>query len=366
MPDHYIGLISGTSMDGIDAVLADFGEATVEIRETHTHAYPGELRAALERASVDPAGCTVDTIGELDHRVGDSFRDAALALLEKAGIAAADVVAIGSHGQTLRHRPDAAHPFTLQIGDPWRIALGTGITTIADFRRADVALGGQGAPLLPPFHEWLFRKNGEARIVLNLGGIANVTILPADDTAVTGFDTGPANTLLDGWIARHRGEAFDRDGAWSASGTVIASLLERLAADPYFAAPPPKSTGFEYFNARWLQAAGADTFEPTDVQATLAQLTADTVAAAVRAADGRELLVCGGGVHNRDVLHRLGQALPEFAIRSTAEAGLDPDWVEAAAFAWLARRRIEGLPGNLPSVTGASRPAILGASYEPG
>jgi anhydro-N-acetylmuramic acid kinase len=363
MSDCYIGLISGTSMDGIDAVLVRFGTASVEILATHELAYPGELRAALRRATADPLECTVDVVGELDARVGDCFRDAALALLDKADVAAGEVVAIGSHGQTLRHMPGTAHPFTLQIGDPWHIALGTGVTTIADFRRADLALGGQGAPLVPPFHEWLFRKRGHARVVLNLGGIANVTILPADDAAVTGFDTGPGNTLLDGWIAQHGGEPFDRGGEWSASGTVVAPLLERLAADPYFSAPPPKSTGFEHFNARWLEAAGADGLEPADVQATLAQLTADTVAAAVRAVDTRELLVCGGGVHNRDVLQRLGQALPGVSIRSTAEFGLDPDWVEAAAFAWLAKRRTEGLPGNLPSVTGASRPAVLGATY---
>jgi anhydro-N-acetylmuramic acid kinase len=365
MADLYIGLISGTSMDGIDAVLVNFGEASVDTRATHTHAYPDELRAALRRATADPSACTVDTVGELDSRIGDCFRDAALALLDEAGVTAGDVGAIGSHGQTLRHMPKAAHPFTLQVGDPWRIAVGTGITTIADFRRADLALGGQGAPLMPPFHEWLFRRPGSTRVVLNLGGIANVTILPADDAPVTGFDTGPGNTLLDVWIAQHAGEPFDRGGEWSASGEVAATLLERLAADQYFAAPPPKSTGFEHFNARWLEAAGADEFEPADVQATLAQLTADTVAEAVRTAGARELLICGGGVHNRDVLRRLGGALPDVDVRSTAEAGLDPDWVEAAGFAWLAKRRMENLPGNLPSVTGASRPAVLGALFAP-
>ena len=286
--------------------------------------------------------------------------------LQDAGVTPAEVAAIGSHGQTLRHLPGATHPFTLQIGDPWRIALGTGIRTIADFRRADLALGGQGAPLAPAFHDWLFRATGTARVVLNLGGIANVTILPADDAPATGFDTGPGNTLLDGWIARHRGETLDRDGDWSASGRVATDLLDRLLADPYFAAPPPKSTGFEYFNVRWLQAAGADAFEPADVQATLAQLTAETVAAAVRGTGGvADLLVCGGGVHNLDLLARLAAALPGVAVRSTAEAGLEPDWVEGAAFAWLAMRRIRRLPGNLPSVTGASGPAILGASYLP-
>jgi anhydro-N-acetylmuramic acid kinase len=368
MPDYFIGLISGTSMDGIDAALVSFGDASIRMHATHQHPYPGELRSRLRHAISEPQRCAVDEIGSLDCWTGRCFRDAALALLAKAGVDAREVVAIGSHGQTLRHQPDAELPFTLQIGDPSRIALGTGITTIADFRRADLAAGGQGAPLAPLFHEWLFRRDGATRVILNIGGIANITILHGDDTATTGFDTGPGNTLLDAWIAAHQDASFDRDGSWSAAGNVDTKLLSRLSADPYFAAPAPKSTGFEHFNLDWLRSAGIDSISPVDVQATLCQLSADTIAAATRGALSgaiEDVLVCGGGVHNRDLMTRLAAALPQASVRSSAAEGLEPDWIEAAAFAWLAMRNTRGLPGNLPSVTGASRKVILGATFAP-
>lgn len=361
----YIGLISGTSVDAIDSVLADIGDGSIALRATRTQPYPDELADAIRTAMAEPARCNVDAVGELDTRVGEAFRDAAVALLEEAHVPPGDVRAIGSHGQTLRHRPDADHRFTLQIGNPAVVAAGTGIDTVADFRRADVALGGQGAPLVPPFHDWLFREPGTARVVANLGGIANLTILGADAEPVTGFDTGPANTLLDAWIRRERARPYDAGGDWARSGNANEALLERLLSDPYFDQPPPKSTGPEHFNLDWLAAADTDGIDPADVQATLVELTAVSVARALSGAapSASELIVCGGGAHNQYLLERLGARLPGIDIMTTEAFGIEPDWIEASAFAWLAARHLAGQPGNLPSVTGASRAAILGALY---
>jgi anhydro-N-acetylmuramic acid kinase len=364
-PDYYIGLISGTSMDGIDATLVSFDGTSVSLLSALEFNYPAELRIRLLHAVRSPKTCTVDIIGELDRQIGECFRDAAIALINKAGADTKNIRAIGSHGQTLRHQPDRPHPFTLQIGDPTIIAAGTGITTVADFRRADVARGGQGAPLAPLFHEFLFRERSEQRVVLNIGGIANITVLPADAANVIGFDTGPGNTLLDAWIGMHRGNSYDKNGAWASKGTPNEELLNRLLADPYFHAAPPKSTGFEYFNLDWLSAAGVGGLAAVDVQATLCMLTAQSIAAAIRSVspDTSEVYVCGGGIHNLELIRTLESALPEAKFLSTATAGLDPDWVEAAAFAWLAKRTLEGLPGNMPTVTGASKAAILGAIH---
>ena len=367
MSDLYIGLISGTSMDGIDAALVEFGESSLQILQTHGHAYPDDLRERLINVMQDPQACTVDDLGELDQRTGECFRDAAQALLDDAEVDASAVAAIGSHGQTIRHQPDAERPFTVQIGDATLIATGTGITTVADFRSADMAVGGQGAPLTPIFHEWLFRRAKTDRTVLNIGGIANVTIL-ADGHATTGFDTGPGNTLMDAWIRKHRNGNFDRNGDWAAAGSVNAVLLERLLSDPFFSAVPPKSTGFEQFNLEWLGAADTASIAAEDVQATLCALTASSISNAIAAfaASTTEVLVCGGGVHNGELMRRLGEALPGVLLSSTDTAGLGPDWVEAVAFAWLAMRRLQNLPGNLPSVTGARRPVTLGAIHTAG
>jgi len=366
MPGYYIGLISGTSMDGIDAALVGFGDRTLDVRAARTFAYPPALRDALIAAMREPQSCTIDTLGTLDCWTGECFRDAALALLKDAGADAAEVRAIGSHGQTVRHRPDAPHPFSLQIGNADVIAKGTGITCVADFRSADIALGGQGAPLVPPFHDWLLRSTRHERCVVNIGGIANLTILAADGSDVRGFDTGPGNTLLDAWTRCHRAAAFDADGRWAASGDCDDALLERMLADPYFAAAAPKSTGFEYFNEAWLQARiGAQA--AADIQATLCELTARSIAAAVaaHAPATAELLACGGGVHNGHLMARLSANLPGVRVASTAEFGLDPDRVEACAFAWLAMRTLAGRPGNAPAVTGARRAAVLGAVHDP-
>ena len=364
MPDLYIGLMSGTSMDGIDAALVSFGDGSVNIVATHEHSYPEALRAQLIAARSDESLRSCDDAADLHQRVGECFRDAANALLAQAGTDPSTVAAIGSHGQTLRHAPDAIPPYSLQVGDPEIIARGTGIETVADFRRADIEAGGQGAPLAPAFHEWLFRTPGQQRVVLNIGGIANITVLHGDDTATTGFDTGPGNTLMDVWANEHIGKPYDADGEWAAAGEVSQELLKRMLADPYFVLPPPKSTGFEYFNREWLEAIGVTQYEPAAVQATLSQLTADSIATSIRSAapDLTDVLVCGGGVRNQDLMTRLARSL-DTQVASTATVGLDPDWVEAVAFAWLAMRTLAELPGNLPSVTGARAATILGSVH---
>lgn len=364
----YVGLMSGTSMDGIDAALVEFGVHSCSVLATQHTPYPGELKKLLLHASRTPAECTVDVIGHLDHWVGECLQDAVLGLLDDNSIDAGKVTAIGSHGQTLRHQPRASRPFTLQIGDANIIASGTGISVVADFRRRDIAVGGEGAPLAPAFHHWLLAQDAKDRAVVNIGGIANVTMISGRGEPTIGFDTGPGNTLLDGWIRKCRDIPYDDQGQWSASGQVNDSLLEILLGDPYFAMPSPKSTGFEYFNGSWLSgkldSVNAEVSDQ-DVQATLAELSARTIALAIldHAPGIEEVLVCGGGIHNSDLIDRLSGNLPDSLVSSTEKYGLHPDWVEAAAFAWLAKRCIERESGNLPSVTGADQAVILGAIY---
>jgi anhydro-N-acetylmuramic acid kinase len=367
VPDYYIGLMSGTSMDGIDAVIADFNDDGVDIIATHERPYAETLQHALLKAVATPVDQPIENIGSLDRQVGEHFRDAALELLGKSGVGAGDVRAIGSHGQTVRHQPDAVAPYTLQIGNPALIAGGTGITTVADFRSADIAAGGQGAPLVPPFHQWLFGSADADRVILNIGGIANVTLLKSDGSPVIGFDTGPGNALLDRWIQKHRKTAFDRNGDWAATGTCAEDLLKRLLSFGYFELKPPKSTGLEDFNLEWLQQHDIESYDPADVQATLSELTARTIADHItaHAPDARELFVCGGGAHNTNLLRRLARNLPGTSIDTTEAVGLDPDWVEAVAFAWLAMRTMNKQTGNLPSVTGARQEVILGTTHYP-
>jgi anhydro-N-acetylmuramic acid kinase len=367
--EYFLGLISGTSADGIDAALVRFdddGAAPLQagLVAARTLPWQPDVRARLVWLGQGGALDSLDELGELDAQVGEAFADAALAILGEAGIAPAQVAAIGSHGQTVRHRPYATHPFSLQIGDAARIAERTGITTIADFRRRDIAAGGHGAPLLPALHHALLHDPSEHRAVLNLGGIANLTLLPGNG-AVRGFDTGPANALMDLWCHEHTGRPYDEAGAWGATGRMDARLLERLLDDPWFAQAPPKSSGREHFQRRWLAPHLRDGLAPVDVQASLRELTARTVADALRASqpDTRRLLVCGGGVHNQVLMEALRHALPGVALASTAEFGLDPDHVEAMGFAWLARQTLRGKPGNLATVTGAAGPRILGAIY---
>ncbi|HET7930462.1 MAG TPA: anhydro-N-acetylmuramic acid kinase [Rhodanobacteraceae bacterium] len=359
----YLGLISGTSADGIDAALVRF-TPQLEVLAAQTFTYSAALRAGILALARRDATVSLAAFGRLDSGIGARFAEAALALLDGAGIAPAAVTAIGSHGQTICHAPHGAHPFTLQIGDPNVIAERTGITTVADFRRADVAAGGQGAPLLPALHAAVFADPAVPRAILNLGGIANVTLL-IPGQPVLGFDTGPANCLMDAWSLRIRGTPRDDSGAWAASGRVDDTLLARMLDDPYFGTAAPKSTGREVFNLDWLDARLPSGMPPEDVQATLLQLSARSIVGALQARGIRELYACGGGVHNLALMDALRAALPGIRVDTTASLGLDPDFVEAVGFAWLARMRLENLPGNLPAVTGARGPRVLGGIYVP-
>lgn len=362
--------MSGTSQDGVDAVVAEFDDGRFQrVLAAHTTHYDPDLRAALVELSREATAVPLSRFAELDRRVADAFADTVLALLGLAGVERESICAVGSHGQTVFHEPDRVQS-SLQLGDPSRIAVRTGLAVVADFRRADVALGGQGAPLLPMFHHAMFADAREPRTVLNLGGIANLTVLPdADPAKVRGFDCGPANCLMDEWIERHRRQCFDQDGGWAASGKLDSELLMRCLAEPYFQLAPPKSTGRGRFNLDWIETLDPRLRErvPADVQRTLCELSARTVADSLirEAPDTRRLLVCGGGVRNSFLMDRLRRLLPDVAVESTSGSGLDPQQVEPAAFAWLACRRLRGEPGNLPAVTGARRPAVLGGLYAP-
>jgi anhydro-N-acetylmuramic acid kinase len=320
-----------------------------------------------------PGPDEIGRLGCLDRELGFAFAKAVRKLLAKAGVAPSSVRAIGSHGQTVRHHPPTrsdtpAVAYTLQIGDPNTIAESTGITTVADFRRRDVAAGGEGAPLVPAFHAAVFAHPCKSRAIVNIGGIANATILSPQ--GLTGFDTGPGNTLLDLWICRCRGEAYDPMGGWSAEGRVDAALLDALLQHDFLALEPPKSTGKEAFNLVWLDnvLASRGPVDDRDVQATLAEFTAATISGALDAcaAEVEEVYVCGGGAANTDLMRRLYRRLTPRSLATTAELGCDPAWVEAMAFAWLAWRTLEGLPGNAPEVTGAAGERILGAVYAGG
>ena len=362
----YLGLMSGTSMDGIDAALLEISADGMRVQAALARGWPAALQNRLRRAAEDSEHIGLTEFGQLDTAVGYEFATAAAQLLEQASVPAASVRAIGSHGQTVLHRPLAESPFTLQIGDPNIIAERTGIDVVADFRRRDIAAGGEGAPLMPAFHAAAFGVKGEACAVVNIGGIANVTLLQADG-GVIGFDTGPGNCLLDAWARTHLGKSHDAGGAWAASGRIDAPLLARLLAEPYFARQPPKSTGRETFSDAWLQLALAGrSLPPQDVQATLAELTALTIAQTLlqpHAAAPHHLFVCGGGAFNADLLQRLARALPLTQVATTAARGIAAEHVEAAGFAWLAHRYVSGKTGNLPSVTGARHEVPLGALF---
>jgi anhydro-N-acetylmuramic acid kinase len=360
----YLGLISGTSMDAIDAALVDFDVVPLRIIATSATPFDPHLKSRISALIEQADHVALDAVGQIDVELGWAFARAALALMRSAGINADRVTAIGSHGQTLRHRPDLGVPFTWQIGDPNTLAEMTGVSVVADFRRRDVAAGGQGAPLLPVFHDQVFRSDDEDRVIANLGGIANITILTRD-SSVTGFDTGPANRLLDAWIAQHLGKDFDAEGAWAASGQIDETLLNELLDEPYLRLAPPKSTGRELFNLPWLEnKLGLFSRPPRDVQATLQQFTARTLAAAVRQhAPGAALYVCGGGARNLGLLNAIAALIAPNPVASTSALGLDPDYVEAVAFAWFAKRTLEGLTSSAGSVTGAKGARILGGVY---
>lgn len=364
----YLGLMSGTSIDSIDAAAVSFDQGQLKLLGTYTHPISDALRLNILNLS-QPGLDSVQLYGETDHLLGHLFADAALALMASLSIGPDDIVAIGSHGQTIRHSPPKTNSiaFSQQIGDANIIAARTGCSVVSDFRRKDVALGGHGAPLVPAFHYSLFSHPQRQRVIANIGGIANITVLPADG-ACYGFDTGPGNLLLDAWCKRHTGKRYDDKGAWGATGQVDAALLKQLKTHPFLGLEAPKSTGREEFNLAWLESILTDhSLPPENVQATLTAFTAQTLGDAISALDDNidEVYVCGGGAFNNQLMARLEESLPGSVVSTTDDLGLAPSWVEACAFAWLARQRVLSLPGNLPRVTGASRPAILGALYLP-
>ena len=369
--DHdalYVGLISGTSMDGIDAGVFRFGTSEFACLASTTTAYSDELRNELAALRTQNAQIALDALGQLDVSVGHAFADAALAAIRAAGVAPTDISAIGSHGQTVRHNVSDELPFTLQVGDPHTIAARTGCVCVADFRRADVARGGQGAPLLPLLHDWLFCARRQPVAVLNLGGIANVTLLPVEGPLVA-FDTGPANILIDQWLQAYAGEAFDRGGRRASAGTVNEPLLAAMLDEPYFAEAAPKSTGFELFNLGWLDAfrSQLDTMSADDTVATLTGLTIRSIARAISGLSPQPaaVWVAGGGVHNPVMLAGLRAALTPTPIDTMATMSIDPDQLEAAGFAWLARERMAGRLTRHTEVTGAATRAPLGVIVAP-
>jgi len=361
----FAGVMSGTSLDGVDAIVADFtpesGKACETLGAAHI-AYPALLRDEL-LALQQPGNNELARAGAAANMLAELYSEAIARALAEAKVSADDVKAAGVHGQTLRHRPDRG--FTVQLNNPARVAEKSRMVVVADFRSRDVAAGGQGAPLVPAFHAALFGRRDRHRVIVNVGGIANITDL-APGGVVHGFDTGPGNVLSDLWCARNRGATFDAQGAWAATGKTNAALLDKLLADPYFSAPPPKSTHRDTFNLKWLEdrLPGIDA-EAEDVQATLVALTARTIAEAIRAyAPGSdEILVCGGGANNATLMHALAAELAPRKVHSTGDDGVPVEQVEALAFAWLAREALAGRAGNLPAVTGAKGKRILGAIY---
>ena len=364
----YIGLMCGTSMDSIDAALVSFGENTAHCVETYRHPLPEVLKRQALHLSI----CDKDSpeYEDLDTQFGDLFSEASLKLLEKAKVSASAVIAIGSHGQTIRHCPDADPGYSLQLGNPQLIASKTNILTVSDFRNPDIQEGGQGAPLAPAFHRWCLRSKGAASIVINLGGIANITWLPtSDDEPVLGWDVGPANALLDAWSHRFLKKPFDEDGQWARGGHVHNKLLDAFLEDPYFHRSPPKSTGKSYFNLDWvdLRLQSLDiSIRAQDVQCTLVHLTVRLLASAIHSLSKKaQVTLCGGGVYNGFFCETLKeQCGAEYEIQTSETFGIDPQWVESACFAWLARERLAGRPGNCPSVTGAKNPVLLGTITE--
>lgn len=360
----FIGLMSGTSLDGVDAALVRF-EPELKIEFARTYDLPAALVRNLLALSQTEAQIHLDDAGRLDTELGQCFSGIVLQCLQEANVNADAVTAIGSHGQTLRHAPIGAHPFTMQLGNAHIIAEQCGIDTVADFRRRDVAAGGQGAPLVPAFHAAIFSDTHEERAVLNIGGIANLTLLHRDGR-IRGFDTGPGNGLMDAWCRQQLDKNYDANGDFAASGQLNAELLQRCLNDDWFKLLPPKSTGRDQFNLAWLQTKiQAQVISPADVQATLTALTAHTIADALKKemSDCQRVLVCGGGSHNLVLMQHLRELLPSMQIDTTEAHGLHPDYVEAAAFAWLAKETLASRPGNLPAVTGAKGLRVLGVIY---
>lgn len=362
----YIGLMSGTSLDAIDAVAVEISTDKTTLKHAISHPIPDITRQQLHQLMVDNGNDTIDLLGEVDAKMGLLFAEAVNTLMQSASLTASDITAIGSHGQTIRHRPDLKHAFTLQIGDASRIAENTGITTVTDFRRRDIAAGGQGAPLVPAFHRAIFGSQNENRCIINIGGMANISYLPKNKKMTTsGFDTGPGNVLLDYYCQLVTNQSFDENGDWANSGALDEGLLTQMLTDPYFSKPAPKSTGREYFNAEWLNTLiNNRSFKPEDIQHTLTELTARTISDAVQKSfpESERLIVCGGGAKNQFLMGRL-QQYNQQEVRDSADFNLDADWVEAVAFAWLAHCTLNNIPANVPAVTGAHAEVVLGAIY---
>ncbi|MDF1589191.1 MAG: anhydro-N-acetylmuramic acid kinase [Gammaproteobacteria bacterium] len=365
----YIGIMSGTSLDGLDVVVIEYSDThSFKLIAAETFPFPNKLDHRLSEL-ISTTNCKLLDLGQLDIELGQVIADCITILLNKNNIAASDINAIGSHGQTLFHSPDSPFPFSMQIGNGNTIAQQTNITTITDFRQRDIAAGGQGAPLVPVFHKELFADGHTDRAIVNIGGISNITLLPANSSsAILGFDSGPGNGLLNAWIQSHRNTPFDKDGIWAASGQCHDALLELLMNEAYFGISIPKSTGRELFNLTWLNNKLAQLDQPVaaaDVQATLIQLTVKSIADAMAryASNVKEMYLCGGGTHNTFLISQLRKDLPDLSIQSTQVLGLHPDWVEASAFAWLAYKTLNKQSGNLTSVTGAKQSVILGATY---
>ncbi len=361
----YIGVMSGTSLDGVDTALVEVEDGQVCLLESHDHPIPTLLKQRVLDICIGQATNLVE-IGEIDHLLGKLYAEAVNALLEKTNCTKESITAIGNHGQTVFHKPSGNAPFTLQLGDANIIATLTGIDTVADFRRKDMALGGQGSTLVPAFHQSIFESKQSSVVVLNIGGISNISVLRPNQKVI-GYDTGPGNMLMDAWCLRHTHQAFDKDAIFAMQGEVNGPLLDGLMQEPYLALQAPKSTGRELFNLPWLDAIlTKHDVSKQDVQHTLCEYTALTIANEVnryQVGNQPELLVCGGGAYNPLLMQRLCQLLPDWAVMPTDEKGVDSNNMEAMAFAWLAYRRIHNLPSNLPEVTGASKSASLGVMY---
>ena len=359
--DLYIGIMSGTSLDGIDAVLVDLTQDSPRLIASHFQPYTEPLKESL-LALHQVSSNELHEAQLMANRLARGYAAATQALLKKTDISASQVQAIGCHGQTVRHRPE--HGYTIQLNNAALLAELTGIHVVSDFRSRDIAAGGQGAPLVPAFHDHVLRHADIHRVILNIGGIANLTDLPPEKVT-TGFDSGPGNLLLDAWIGKHQGKSYDKDGAWAAGGKIIPALLQRLLADSFFAITPPKSTGRDLFNLAWVERYLTGNEALADVQATLLALTGDSIAVAVQrfCAGAQEIYLCGGGAHNQALVSHLQRGLPQCRIQKTEVLGIAADWMEAIAFAWLAQRTLQLRPGNLPAVTGAKHPCVLGAIY---
>lgn len=356
----FIGLMSGTSLDGIDAVAASF-DGGPHLLATHYQAFDPALRAELFALQM-PGDKEIHRAAIAANQLAQAYASAVNTLLKQAAINAQDVEAIGCHGQTVRHQP--AKGYTTQLVNAALLAELTGVTVVNDFRSRDIAAGGQGAPLVPAFHREVFRSPNEHRVIVNIGGIANITDLPPNGK-VTGFDCGPGNALMDEWIHEHLGRDYDADGAWAASGAVLPELFKYLILNTFFETPPPKSTGRETFHLDWVKRSLTETERPQDVQATLLELTAQGIVRAIeKHCEGAQAVyVCGGGAKNAALMARLATLMSAQRVATTTDLGLNGDWVEAVAFAWLASKALSRLPGNLPDVTGARGARVLGAIY---